>query len=438
MAPHTEQGVERWRQKVRSAIPAADPDVVEEIAQYIADRWRRARDAGADASVADQQAEADLREWQGRTVPRREPRWYRDVAWTGMGADLRFAARSLRVRPMFTVGATLLSAVAVAAIVSSFTIVYGILWRPLPYPASDRLGVIWQVRAGERTQISYPDLVDVTSVDVFDARAAMMGGRGSLRIRDAIERVNALSLEPAGFAMLGATPYVGRLLNAGDANRRVAMVSHRLWTTHFNSDPAIVGRLIWLSGTEYTVVGVLQPRFDFELPVPPAFKLEQNDVWTVLDTTSPFRTRRDVSTYEVLVRLAQGRTTRDAQVVLDATAQRLERSHPGTNTGRTFRVTPLQEEVVGAVRGPMFFIALAAVVTLAVALANLGILGLVRGSERQAELAIRDALGAGAFRLRRQLFTEHLTLTRGRAFGAAQPAGGSVQTPRAKSRSSKA
>jgi putative ABC transport system permease protein len=402
--------LERWRRRVRTAIPAADPDLVEEVAQFVADRWTRAIESGIEPGAAECQAEADLRMWQGRTAPRRERPWYREIAWTGAGADVRFAARSLRVRPIFAVGAILLSAVAVTAVVSAFSIVYGILWRPLPYPDGERLAVIWQLRGGEETQISYPDFVDVSNNDVFEARAAISGGRGSLRIGDAIERVNALSIEAAGLAMLGATPHLGRMLNAGDADRPVVMVSHRLWTTHLNADSNIIGRLIWMSGTNYTVVGVLPPRFDFELPVPPSFRLEKNDVWMVLDTVFFGRTRRDFSGYEGLVRLAPGRTIAEAQAVADATALRLAREHAATNTGRTFRVAPLGDEVVGPVRQPMLFVGLAALVTLAVALANLGILGLARGSERQAEMSIREALGAGAFRLRRQLFTEHLLI----------------------------
>ena len=411
--------LERWRRQARRALPSADPDLVEEVAQHVADRWFRAREDGMDPDAADAQAEADLRAWRGQTIPRRKVPWYRELVATGWSADVRYAARALRVRPLFTVGAALLSAMAVTAIVSGFAIVYGILWRPLPYPAANRLAVIWQVRGAEQTQVSYPDFTDVTAAGVFDGRAAMSGGRGSLRIGDTIARVNVLSIEAEGLAMLGAMPAAGRLLNADDTDRPFVMVSHRLWTTKLDADPAVVGRTIWLSGTEYTVVGVLQPRFDFELPVPPSFRLEHNDIWSILDTKFPLRPRRDVSPYEALVRIAPGRTMNEAQAALDATAQRLAREHPSTNAGRSFRLAPLHDEVVAPVRRPMLFVAAAAVVSLVVALANLVILGLVRGSERQEELSIREALGAGSLRIRRQLFTEYLLVAMcGVALGA--------------------
>jgi predicted permease len=410
MATDDREALQRWRRRVRQAIPSADLDAVEEIAHHLIDRFARARAAGLDCDAAEREAESELSAWRGRTMPRREPPWYTAVSWSSVRSDVRFAARALRVRPIFSVGAALLSTIAVAAMVAGFAVVYGILWRPLPYPESDRLGVIWQLRGAEKTQISYPDLSDVTAADVFDAKAAMSGGRGSLRIGDTIERVNALAIEPGGFPMLGATPILGRLLTVDDTDKPMAMVSHRLWTSKLHSDPAIIGRQLWLSGTVYTIVGVLQPRFDFELPVPPSFKLEQNDIWSVLDTTFPLRSRRDVSAYEVLVRVAPGRTLADAQVVLDATGQRLARAYPSTNTGRSFQIASLRDEVVAPVRRPMLFVAAAAIVTLLVALANLVVLGLVRGSERQAELSIRAALGAGAMRIRRQLFTEHLLI----------------------------
>ena len=214
----------------------------------------------------------------------------------GWTTDVRDAVRSFRARPMFAVGGVLLCAIAMAACATAFAVVYGILWRPLPYPAADRLAVIWQTRGAERTQISYPDYADLATASVFESSAAMSGGRGSLRVGDRIERINALSIEAPGFALLGARPQLGRLLTASDADRPLAMISHRLWSTHFNADANIIGRLIWLSGREYTVVGVLQPHFDFELPVPPSFVLENNDDWTVLERSAPFSTRRDVST----------------------------------------------------------------------------------------------------------------------------------------------
>ena len=399
----------RWRREVAQRLPAVDRELADEIAQFLADRWQRACADGANPDSADRLAFADLREWQrrdGAPVSRRE--W--PALWMGWSTDLRLGLRALVARPTFASATMLLTAIAVAATVIGSGLYYGILVRPLPYPNADRLAVLWQVSRGEATQISYPDLADLGADSVFETVSAMTGGRGSLRVNDDIHRINLIELEPTGFDMLGATPHTGRLLTAADADQPVAMVSHRLWTTVLGSDPEVVGKLIWLSGRDLTVVGVLREGFDVELPVPPAFRREKNDVWMVLQRRSPFLTRRDVSGYEALVRRAPGRSLRDAQSAADAIAARLAVAHPSTNTGRTFRVADLTDEVVARVRRPMVFVAVAAVVTLIIALVNLTILGLGRASDRAGELAIRRALGAGTFRLRRQLVTEYAVI----------------------------
>ena len=410
----------RWRPEVQSALPDADPGVVDEVAQFIADRWVRARDAGHTVAESDAGARADLREWQGRQPPRRRYRGQPSLAWLGIGADVRYAARSLRLRPIFTVGATLLSSIAVAAVACAAALVYGVLWRPLSYPDADRLAVIWEVTRGTNTQISFPDYTDVASAAVFDARTAMSGGRGSLRIADTIHRVNLLEMEAVGYSMLGARPVLGRLLTDADADQPFAMISYRLWSTVLAADPNVLGRQLWLSGRTLTVVGVLAPGFDVELPVPPGFMLERQEIWMVLQRKSPFVARREVSGYEALVRLAPGRSLEEAQAAATAIGERLAREHPGTNAGRTFRVAPLKNEVVAPMRTPLRLVAIAAAVTLLVALANLVVLGLVRGADRQHEFTIRTALGAGAFRLRRQLLTENVLITLcGAALGTA-------------------
>ena len=321
--------------------------------------------------------------------------------------DTRDALRALVSRPGSAAASVALAIVAVAAITTAVATTYGIVGRPLAFPDADRLAVIWQVRDGEKTQISYPDFRDVTAAAMFAGAAAISGGRGSLRIADRIERINLLSIEASGFALLGASPHLGRLLTAADADTAFAMISHHLWTTHLNADPGVVGRVIWLSGREYTVVGVLRPAFDFELPVPPSFRLGDNDVWTVLERSSPFMDRRDVAAYEGLVKLSDGHSLAEAQAVLDTTAAVLERQHAATNTGRRFHIVPLAEEIVAPVRRQLLLVTLGAIVALLVAVANLLIVNLLRQSRREVEWSVREALGATAFRLRRQLVLEH-------------------------------
>jgi predicted permease len=399
--------VARWRAEAQRMLGGADPDVIDEVAHHLADRWIHLIDAGSDAASADQTVWSDLERW--RAVPRRRLMPKGAAIWSGVGGELKRAPRAFRTHPISSVGAAVLSAIAITAIVATFVIVYGVLARPLPYPDAERLAVIWQIERSTQSQISYPDLADVSAPSVFAAVSAMSGGRGSLRVGDTIHRINAISFEPSGFAMLGATPYLGRLVAAADADTSNVMISHKLWSTVLNSDAAIIGRVLWLSGRDVTVVGVLPPGFDFELPVPP-FKREKNDVWMLLDRKSPLLSRRDCSCYESLVRLAPGFSTRDAQAAVDAIAGRLAREHASTNASRAFRVAPLRDDVVASVRAPLAWLSVAAAVTLLVALANLVVLGLSRWSERQVEFTIRGAIGATSFRLRRQIFCESLLI----------------------------
>jgi predicted permease len=396
--------LDRCRRNTRHAMPDASDDLIEEVAQDLALRWQRARDAGASVEAADDRVRQELAGWQGTRAAGRSRRM---TIWSGWLLELRHALRTARLRPMFTLALVVLTAVAVAANVAAFAVTYGLLWRPLPYPDGDRLAVLWQVRQGEEGQVSLPDFRDLTSGSLFDAAAVMSGGRGSLRVGDRIERVNALQLELPGFAMLGATPALGRLLRDDDAGRPSVLISHRLWRTQLGADPNVIGRSLWLSGTTLTVVGVLAPGFDFELPVGRAFTLEDHDLWMLPDPADTFASRRDVSNFEALVRLQPGMPLRTAQRSVDQIGERLAQAHAATNRDRSFRVAPLRHEIVAHFRQPLLLAGAAALLTLAIVLANLVTLAGVRLSDRRSELAIRQALGAGGFRLRRQLLTEY-------------------------------
>ena len=216
--------------------------------------------------------------------------WWRRLG-AGLFIDVAAATRRLAVRPFATTGAALLIAIALGANVTAFAIARGVLWRGLPYPAADRLVTLWQFDKGETVQISYPDFADLRRNGSIDAGAALSAGVGTLVTGEpgVADRVQAVEAEPALFAMLGATPALGRLLTADDGGKPFAMISHRLWQTRFGADASVVGRSFTLSGRVCTVVGVLPAGFDLELPVSAGFTLDHADIWTSFDSTYSVR-----------------------------------------------------------------------------------------------------------------------------------------------------
>ena len=263
---------------------------------------------------------------------------------------------------------------------TAFAIARGVLWRPLPYPAADRLVTLWQFDKGETVQISYPDFADLRRNGSLDAGAALSAGVGTLVTGEpgVADRVQEVEAEPALFAMLGATPALGRLLTADDGGKPFAMISHRLWQSRFGADAAVVGRSFTLSGRAYTIVGVLPAGFDLELPVSAGFTLDHADIWTSFDSTFPFVTRRDVSGYEAIARLAPGVTLDLAQRRADATAAVLQRDFAATNKTRAFRLIPLRDRLVERARQPLVLAGLGALTVALIALANLTTLALGR------------------------------------------------------------
>jgi putative ABC transport system permease protein len=370
--------------------------------------------AGRSEAEADDAAERDLRAWLRVSPPNRDrPR----RPMTGTALDLRHAWRLITWRPGFALAVMLLVAIAVATTTTITAVLYGVLFRPLPYPMDDRLTVIWQREQGAVGQVSFPDYVDLRASGVFDQTAALSGGRGTFSGGVSTERVNALEVEPAALIMLGATPTLGRRLDERDRAQPVAVISHRLWQTQFGAAPDAVGRSFSLSGRTLTIIGVLQPGFDFELPVASTFLLENHDVWLPFDAAD-LAQRRDVATYEVLARLAPGVSREAAQTAVSTVAASLAATHPATNAGRTFEVVGLRDHVVSVARRPLWLMAGGALILVMAALANLGGLVLARFATRRGELAVRAALGATRPRLARQLLTEHAVLAGlGGAFG---------------------
>jgi putative ABC transport system permease protein len=319
--------------------------------------------------------------------------------------DLRYALRTLRLSPAFTLTAVLTLALGVGATSSIFSVVDAVALRPLPYPNPKELMVL--VGNVQRTQVerrgnSYPDYLDWKSQSrSFAAMAAADSGTGVLQEGEP-ERVNGEFVSPDYFRILGITPMFGRLFTADDdvPGRAVVLLSHRIWQRRFNSDPRVVGRAVRINSRSFTVIGVLPPGF--------TGITDTAEMWTPFAAmmSESFLKNRGTRGFQALARLAPNATQSSAQAEMNTISKALETAYPATNEKRGVEVSPLEREIFGDIRPTLWTLMGAVALVLLLACVNVANLQVARAEARQRELAVRTALGAGRGRLIRQLMTE--------------------------------
>src|SRR5215210_596886 len=323
--------------------------------------------------------------------------------------DLRYGFRMLLKRPGFTVIAILALALGIGANTAIFSVVNGVLLRPLPFEDPDRL-----VRIGEWSQqvpgmsISYPNLLDWREQQtVFTAIAATRFNSYNLTGGEEPERLQGRDISASFFDVLGVKPALGRtfLPEEDHANsNRTCILSYGLWQRRFGGDPNILGRVLMLNAESYTVIGVLPQGYRFgtltDVFVPIGLK----------EATEMINSRDNHPGIYAYARLKPGVTFEQAEVEMKGIAQRLAQAYPKTNAGNSVTLIPLSEYFVGDIR-PSLLILLGAVgFVLLIACANVANLLLARATSRTREIAIRTALGAGRLRIIRQLLTESILL----------------------------
>lgn len=333
--------------------------------------------------------------------------------------DFRFALRQLRNSPGFAALAVLTLAFGIGANTAMFTIVESVLIRPLPYAQADRL-----VRIGPETRgalsttswLNYRDIRDQSKN--MESVAAYSEDVGVVRGKNGSVSIVAPGVTPNIFQMLGVRPLMGRTFTEEEGQPggpKVALISEGMWRNEFNSDAEILNHTIVVNGESRVVVGVM-PR-GFRFPESIGHDIAKG-LWLPLQPNQEMQTRRGESVFLVVGKLKSGVTVVQERAELSAISQRIRELDPKTHSDLSFRVIPYQETLTGPV-APVFMALMVAVgLVLLIACANVANLLIARCLVRQQEFAVRVALGAGQWRLMRQLIVEGGLLSAvGCAFG---------------------